>query len=40
MVREIKWNYEIGQIIKDKKRDLVIIDRKFRKNKNNINKKW
>lgn len=34
MRKEIKWKYNIGQIIKDEKRDITITDRKIIKNKN------
>ena len=33
MTREFKWKYEIGQRIKDEKRDLTIIDREFNRDK-------
>lgn len=35
-----EFKYEVGQIIKDDKRDLLIVDKEYRINKNNNNKKW
>lgn len=40
MERKVNWKYEIGQRIKDNKRDITIIDRKLVKNKNGYNKKY
>ena len=31
MTREFKWKYEIGQRIKDEKRDLTIINKKYKR---------
>jgi hypothetical protein len=39
-MRKIKWNFEIGEIVKDNRRDLTIIDRECRKDKNNKSRKW
>ena len=35
MKQKFKWKYEIGENIKDEKRDLLISDRYFIKNKDN-----
>lgn len=35
-----EFKYEIGESIKDEKRDLIITDREYRKGKNNCNEKW
>ena len=35
-----EFKVEIGQIFKDEKRDIVIIDREYRKAKNGNNEKW
>jgi hypothetical protein len=35
-----EFKVEIGQIFKDDKRDLIITDRKYRKDKENCNRKW
>ena len=35
-----EFKVEIGQIFKDDKRDLIIIDKEYRKNNNGINRKW
>ena len=34
------FNYDIGQIFKDDKRDFTITDREYRKDKNGQNRKW
>ena len=40
MSKETKWKYEIGEIIQDDKRDLVIIDKKKIQNKEGQWKKY
>lgn len=42
IVGEFTKNFkvEIGKTFKDNKRDLTIVDREYRKDKNNINRKW
>lgn len=38
---ETKWKYQIGQVLKDGKRDLVIIDKKIKKRKSSERKdRW
>lgn len=38
-MREITFKYDIGNIIKDEKRDLVIIKQEIRVNKSNMSTK-
>lgn len=38
--KSTEFKIEIGSIFKDDKRDLIITDREYRKDKNNQNQKW